>query len=99
MTRTVRVALGVHHPSDDRPGVEIQTPYNEGFVEDLKRTVPHRERSWDSVDRVWWASEEHAEAVIELVIFYFGEAEVVDADGAVEYRNRDGVVSKQEGLF
>lgn len=99
MTRRVRVVYGACLGDGGDPGVEIDTPYNLSFIEDLKSEVPARERAWNPDAKTWWVSAAFAEEAVEMVLYHYGETEVVDEDGAIEYRTPDGVVGRQEGLF
>ena len=97
MMATPRIVLGQPHRDDDRPGILVQTPYSEEFVEELK-SLPRRDRAWDSEEKVWWVAEAHRDRVQELVIHHFGAVEVVDEDGACETISPQAR-TRQERLF
>ncbi len=63
-----------------RPGVLLQTPYDEHFVGQLK-TLPHRERIWFAHRLGWWVSEEHAALGRHFLLECFGVAVIVDDKG------------------
>lgn len=58
--------------------IALQTPYNQGFVSDLKDAIPYTERRWDRDNRVWLVAEAEADKAIEIAARYF---EVVDGRG------------------
>ncbi len=64
-----------------RPGLLVQTPYDEFFVEQLKAMVPHRDRWFNRPRKGWWVAEEHREMILHLVRETFGAIIVVDEDG------------------
>lgn len=51
--------------------MEVQAPYNAGFVEELKRRIPSASRSW--VKPVWVIDGHHEGDVIELCILYYND--------------------------
>ena len=64
-----------------RPGVLVQTPYDEFFIEQLKAMIPRRDRWFNRPARGWWVAEEHREMILHLVRDAFGAIIVVDEDG------------------
>lgn len=56
--RVVR-AWKAGHPEDGRDGWCVAFKYDEAGVERLKRTIPPRERMWDSTAGVWWISADY----------------------------------------
>ena len=65
-----------------RPGVLVQTPFDEFFVEQLKAMVPPRDRWWNAHRKGWWVAEEYRDIVLHLVREAFGGAIiVVDEEG------------------
>lgn len=64
--------------------IEIKTPYNSGFVKDLKSEVSKasswRDRRWNPKKRVWEVDAQHTDLVKDLVLRHYGaEPEVVKA--------------------
>ncbi|HOV80821.1 MAG TPA: hypothetical protein PK728_12080 [Bacillota bacterium] len=41
-------------------GIYIDTPYDEDFIEALKRHVPAEHRKWDPDMKTWWISDKYA---------------------------------------
>ena len=52
--------------SNGRTGYSIGFHYDLRAVETLKRSVPHTEREWDKVTKLWWVSEEYESALIDI---------------------------------
>ncbi len=92
-----RIVLGQPNRDDDRPGLLVQTPYREDFVEDFK-ALPRRDRAWDPEEKVWWVAEAHRDRVQEMVIHHFHAVEIVDEDGVCETIS-PGARSRQERFF
>lgn len=51
--------------------IQIKTPYNAGFVTDVKR-LPYKSRRWNGDARVWEVEEKFLHQVTELVSKYYG---------------------------
>jgi hypothetical protein len=62
---------GVASAYFDTGTVELETPYDEDFVEDLKAALPARARSWNRDRRVWIIAGEYWDAAVEVVEQYF----------------------------
>lgn len=62
--------------NDNNGRIEIYTPYNEGFVKDLKRSIGGRK--WDMDKNCWTAPEEALDSVRELMLKHFGETDISD---------------------
>lgn len=71
-TKTLTVA-------DDGEQLEIVTPYNSGFVFDLKSNVPHRERSFDYPRKAWFVSSLYAPVIKTLLKKHYGYDVVFDS--------------------
>lgn len=52
--------------NDKNGRIEIYTPYNEGFVKELKRSIGGRK--WDMDKNCWTAPEEALDSVRELML-------------------------------
>jgi hypothetical protein len=70
----MRVAV-LKRLSGDR--LELRTPYDEDFVDDLKTTIPRSARHWDSDKKVWIVLAEYRESLLAVLEEYF---RVVDTD-------------------
>lgn len=62
--------------NDNNGRIEIYTPYNEGFVKELKRSIGGRK--WDMDKNCWTAPEEALDSVRELMLKHFGETDISD---------------------
>lgn len=62
--------------NDKNGRIEIYTPYNEGFVKELKRSIGGRK--WDMDKNCWTAPEEALDSVRELMLKHFGETDISD---------------------
>jgi hypothetical protein len=56
----------------------LHTPYNMGFVEELKAAVPWSLRSWDGAAKVWKVDPIFQDQVIGLCDLFFGNVDVDD---------------------
>ena len=65
----------------NRPGLLVQTPFDEFFVEQLKAMVPRGDRWWNAHRKGWWVAEEHRETILHIVRDAYGTIIVVDEDG------------------
>lgn len=64
-----------------RPGVLVQTPYSEYFVQNLKASIPKGDRWWNEHRTGWWVSESYADLARHFVLEEFGVAIIVDDEG------------------
>ncbi len=53
--------------------VILNTPYDRGFVDDLKFQIPSSSRKWDVVAKVWEVEESYLQEVVEMCSAYFDE--------------------------
>jgi len=51
--------------------VEINTPYHNRFVEDLKEAVPSCDREWSAATKTWIVSIDSYEEAEEVLSRYF----------------------------
>ena len=58
--------------------VILKTPYNPGFVNELKIDVGWTSRGWDPMSKTWWVDPVYKKYVIDLCRRYFADVEVVD---------------------
>lgn len=65
----------------DRPGLLIQTPYDEFFAGQLKGMVPVEDRWFDWNRTGWWVAEEYRDVILHLIREAFGGFIVVEDDG------------------
>lgn len=49
----------------------LECPYNEDFIEDLKKGIPTDERKWNSVRKQWWISDAYLDEVDVLLFRHF----------------------------
>lgn len=59
---------------DERRGTILDTPYDSGFVGELKARWKHGQRYWSPESETWWIEAGHEEACEELVVEHFGGA-------------------------
>ncbi len=84
---------------DDRDGYMLTSPYNEGFVAELKAMIPYRDRQWWASSKAWWIAASSFDVAVHLVRRYFGAHELIDADtGEVIHVGADGTRVGQGGL-
>lgn len=57
----------------DSGGIAIKTPYDPGFVADLKSSIPYTDRQWKNDTKVWIVTPAHGAKVQDLCNKYFGE--------------------------
>jgi len=51
----------------------VQTPYDPGFVAELKTAIPATERKFDPKRKAWVVAPEHGNLVASLITLHFGE--------------------------
>jgi len=52
-------------------GIYIEAPYDEDFVDALKRHIPPEHRRWDAALKQWWVSEKYeAQARLDARAFF-----------------------------
>lgn len=59
----------------NKTGITLKTEYNQGFVAELKESIPPSERKWDSYHKVWGVSAEYADKATEIYNRYFGDTD------------------------
>lgn len=93
MTQTPRI-----EPFDG--SLLVRTPYNAGFVDELKAMIPWGERSWASASKYWVVDEKHEDIVTHLIQRYYGAFEIIDPDtGDVTLVEADGSRHRQERIL
>lgn len=85
-------------PHSEERGTVVDTPFDQGFIDELKDRWSHGERYWSEAEEVWWIMPGNEETVEELVIEHFGGVRVVHADGSETLRDQSGDY-EQTGLF
>ena len=76
--------------------VSVESPFDEGFVEAVKR-VPFQSRDYEKEARRWWVTPEWLEAVKGIALEHFREVRLVE--GGVTTNVRTGEQYAQESLF
>jgi len=78
-----RIEPGIPHPEDQRRvGLAVTTPYHEDFVDELKSSLPVRDRLWvRGSEGVWWVAAAHEQLVTDLCVRHFGSVLVLGQDG------------------
>jgi len=65
--------------SDIKGWVNITTPWNEAFLEDMKKNIQPSSRQWDPTLKVWKINDMFLEDMIILLKLYFSDV-VVDLE-------------------
>lgn len=95
-----RLEREIPNPLDDRLGVLLHAPYSEELNATLKEIEPRRDRHWAPELEGWWAAAEHEQAVVHAVLQVFGRVMLIGRQGEPdEFLDRDGTITRQEGLF
>lgn len=62
-------------PSDaltsDNTTVYVKSPYNRGFLDALKNTIPAKERRWNPIEKRWEVKIDHKRTVRKLVLAHY----------------------------
>ena len=58
-----RLAKAFCYITPKNGGVVVETSYNPGFVELIKRHIPQSSRRWDPANKTWWVGQEYAAQV------------------------------------
>lgn len=66
---------------DAPDGIDLATPYDRDFVNDLKAEIHYSERQWNRENKCWWVAEAVIEEAIEITGRHF---EIIDARGKGE---------------
>lgn len=82
-----RSLFGNHQPfqnsikiTQNLGGIEIDTPFNKEFVEQLKIRVPFQFRGWDNDLKVWRVASNYARTACELVEEIYGYCPEINLD-------------------
>src|SRR5919109_2280678 len=57
----------------DSGGIAVKTPYDPGFVADLKSSIPYTDRRWKQDSKTWVVTPSHGATLQNLCNKYFGE--------------------------
>lgn len=68
MTKSTKCTLTV-----DSGAIAIKTPYDPGFVNELKSAIPYTDRRWKGENKVWIVTPSHGATLQNLCNKYFGE--------------------------
>ena len=66
-------------------GYWLQTPFNQGFIDDLKGEIPKYAREWDAFRKMWWVSQDYEEEVLLLARRYYDIETPPALQGAVTH--------------
>jgi len=58
----------------EKYGMYLSSPYNAGFIAEMKEVVPADDRKWIDLRKQWWISDAWLDEVDDLLFKYF-EAE------------------------
>jgi len=47
--------------------IGVKSPYHQGYIDELKAAIPHRDREWDPTDRLWWISGGYYNTILNLI--------------------------------
>ena len=51
----------------DAGNLTVETPYNRGFVAQLKALIPYNDRRWDADRKAWLVRSDHGSTIQKLV--------------------------------
>jgi len=70
--------------SDTKGWVDVVSPYNADYIEDLKTVIQPSHRKWDPNQKVWRVSEIYLEELVGLLKMHFDEVttNLTEADTA-----------------
>jgi len=57
----------------DKYGMLLYAPYNEDFMDEMKKLVPITDREWKHAKQAWWVSEAWIDEVDALLREHFPE--------------------------
>lgn len=60
-------------------GYEVITPYEYGFVNDLKTMIPSSDRAYNSTRGSWSVAQKHGDLIVRLIERWFGETVTLPA--------------------
>lgn len=79
--------------ADGRDGFLVRTPYDAGFVDELKETIPYRDREWWPDSKAWWVAAEHDGELGWLLLRRWDCYELIDVDtGEIQLYTAEGRV-------
>ncbi len=58
----------------DAGNLTVETPYNRGFVAQLKALIPYNDRRWDADRKAWLVRSDHGSTIQKLVKQFYGES-------------------------
>jgi DNA helicase HerA-like ATPase len=61
----------------------LHSPFNQSFVDDLKESIPPKQRHWDPEKKVWMVDEKNRKIVEDLIVRYFGSVGETDSLGLI----------------
>lgn len=68
--------------TSDGGGIAVKTPYDAGFVADLKSSIPYTDRRWKGESKVWIVTPSHGSTLQNLCMKYFNELPLIP-DGLI----------------
>lgn len=68
MTKSTKCTL-----TADSGAIAVRTPYDPGFVNELKSTIPYTDRRWKGESKQWIVTPSHGATLQNLCNKYFGE--------------------------
>ena len=77
--------------------VVFEGPYKQGFVEALKKAIPHIERSWEPDLKIWKVGRKHLGRLSDMVKEHYKRCLLVE--GAVSTNLHTGQVVEQMTLW
>lgn len=58
--------------------IHVRTPYDPGFVRELKSEIHASQRKWDPDEKIWKVDPSQDDVLVPLVAKYFGEPTVLE---------------------
>lgn len=60
--------------------IKIRSPYDEGFVADLKDVVPWQYRQWDGALKLWIVQAPYAKDAIDCVRYWYAVVRIIEEE-------------------
>lgn len=77
---------------ESEKGIEITTPFDRDFVDDLKTAIPCQDRSWDRQKKAWVVAASAIDEALKVTGRYF---EIIDLRGASADEADDALIEAE----
>jgi hypothetical protein len=99
MARSVPSIAVSHEKPFGRDGYEVRTPYHPAWLDRMKARVPSADRRWWEDSKAWWIAAEQRDFIERITLELFGEVDLIDENGEVHTKSKDGQRFVQERLL